>query len=197
MKTQLRPALVVFALLTLVTGVAYPLFIALTAQVIFPHQANGSLLRNSQGKAIGSELIAQPFDAPHYFWARPSATSPFSNNATASSGSNLGPTSPDLLKALGERIEAIRAAHPDQKGPAPADLVTTSASGLDPHISPAAAEYQANRVAAARNVKPEEMRKLIAAHTEARTLGVLGEPRVNVLTLNVELDRRFPMPVGQ
>jgi K+-transporting ATPase ATPase C chain len=194
MKSQLRPAIVVFVLLTLVTGVAYPLLVTLAGQGLFPHAANGSVIRDTQGKAVGSELIAQPFDAPHYFWGRPSATSPFANNAAASSGSNLGPTNSDLLKAIGDRVEAIRAAHPDQKGPVPADLVTASSSGLDPHISPAAAEYQVTRVAGTRDgASADQVRKLVAAHTEGRTLGVLGEPRVNVLTLNRELDVKFPI----
>ncbi len=195
MTSQLRPALVVFILLTLVTGVAYPLLVTALGQGLFPHAANGSLIRDKEGKLVGSELIAQPFDAEHYFWSRPSATSPFANNSASSSGSNLGPTNADLLKATGDRVEAVKKAHPDQEGrPVPADLVTASGSGLDPHISPAAAEYQINRIAAARKAKPDEIRGLVAAHTKGRDLGLLGEPRVNALTLNRELDVKFPMP---
>jgi K+-transporting ATPase ATPase C chain len=192
-KIHVRAACVVFVLLTLVTGVAYPLLVTVLAQGLFPHRANGSLIRDVDGKAVGSELIGQPFDAAHYFWGRPSATSPFANNAASSTGSNLGPTNPDLHKAISDRVEAVRKAHPDQTGPVPADLVTASASGLDPHISPAAAEYQVTRVAAARNIAPDEVRRLVAEFTEARTLGVLGEPRVNVLLLNRELDARWPV----
>ncbi|MBO0700651.1 MAG: potassium-transporting ATPase subunit KdpC [Zavarzinella sp.] len=192
-KSHLRAAVVVFLLLTLVTGVAYPLLVTAIGQGLFPHAANGSLGRENDGRAVGSELIAQPFDAPDYFWGRPSATSPFPNNSGASSGSNLGPTNPDALKAIADRVEAVRKAHPNQTGPVPADLVTASASGLDPHISPAAAEYQVARVATARGVGADEVRKLVAAFTEPRTLGVLGEPRVNVLLLNRKLDARWPV----
>jgi len=194
MKSQFRPALVIFVLLTVVTGVAYPLLITLAGQGLFPHAANGSMIRDAEGKSVGSELIAQPFDAPHYFWSRPSATSPFSNNSASSTGSNLGPTNPDLEKAIADRVATVRKAHPDQTGPVPADLVTTSASGLDPHISPAAAEYQVARVAAERKANVDEIRKLVAAHTDGRALGVLGEARVNVLTLNRELDAKYPLP---
>ena len=194
MLSQLRPAFVVFGLLTLLTGVAYPLLVTLIGQGLFPSSANGSLIRDKDGKAVGSELIGQPFDAPHYFWGRPSGTSPFANNSGASSGANLGPTNPDLLKAIGDRVEALKQAHLDQGGPIPADLVTASASGLDPHISPAAAEYQINRVASVRNTTPDEIRKLVTDHKDGRTLGVLGEPRVNVLQLNRELDAKFPIP---
>jgi K+-transporting ATPase ATPase C chain len=189
---QLRPAFVVFGMLTLVTGVVYPFVVTVLARGFFRHEAEGSLIRDKDGKAVGSELIAQPFDAPHYFWGRPSATSPFANNSAASTGSNQGSTNPDLLKAIGERVEAARKAHPDQTGPVPADLVTASASGLDPHISPAAAEYQLKRVASARNADVDAIRQLIAESTRDRVLGVLGEPRVNVLLLNRQLDVRFP-----
>jgi K+-transporting ATPase ATPase C chain len=189
MKSQIRPALVVFGLLTLVTGVAYPLLVTLIGQGLFAHQANGSLSRDADGKAIGSELIGQPFDAPHYFWGRP----PFPNNAAASTGSNQGPTNPDLSKSIGDRVEALRKAHPDQAGAVPADLVTASASGLDPHISPGAAAFQMARVASARGVHVDEIRHLVSAHTETRALGVLGEPRVNVLMLNRDLDTKFPV----
>jgi K+-transporting ATPase ATPase C chain len=187
MKSQLRPALVVFGVLTLVTGVAYPLVVTAIGQGVFPHAANGSLVPGG-----GSELIGQPFDDPAYFWGRPSSTSPFANNAASSSGSNLGPTNPDQLKVIGERVEAVRKAHLDQTGPVPADLVTASASGLDPHISLRAAEYQVARVAAARGAAADAVRKLVAARTDGRTLGVLGEPRVNVLLLNRDLDARLP-----
>jgi potassium-transporting ATPase KdpC subunit len=195
MTSQLRPALVVFILLTLVTGVAYPLLITAIGQGVFPHAANGSLIRDKEGKVVGSELIAQPFDREHYFWSRPSATGPFPNNSASSGGSNLGPTNADLLKAISDRVEKVKMAHPDQEGrPVPADLVTASASGLDPHISPAAAEYQVVRVADKRKANVDEIRKLIAAHTNGRDLGILGEPRINVLTLNRELDVKFPLP---
>jgi K+-transporting ATPase ATPase C chain len=193
MKSQLRAALAVFVLLTIVTGIAYPLLVTLAGQGLFPHRANGSLIRDKDGKAVGSELIGQPFDGKEYFWSRPSKTSPFPNNSGSSGGSNYGPTNPDLLKEIGERIETVRKEHPEQKGPVPADLVTASASGLDPHISPAAAEYQVKRVADARKVSTDEIRKLVTAHTEERTFGLLGEPRVNVLMLNRELDARFPV----
>lgn len=186
MVKQLRPALCIFGLLTLVTGVAYPALVTLIAQVAFPYQANGSLIQRD-GKPIGSELIGQSFDAPTYFWSRPSATSP-AYNAAASTGSNLGPTNPAQLDAVKSRVAALRKAHPDQKGTVPIDLLTASASGLDPHISPAAAEYQAQRVAKARSMSIEDIRSLIAKHTEGRTFGVLGEPRVNVLRLNLALD---------
>jgi K+-transporting ATPase ATPase C chain len=187
MTSQLRPALAVFAVLTLVTGVAYPALVTLVAQVAFPHRANGSLIERD-GRAVGSELIGQPFDDPRYFWGRPSATSPGPYNAAASTGSNLGPTNPALLDAIRDRVKALRAAHPDQAGPIPADLVTASASGLDPHISPAAAAYQVTRVAKACGLAADDVRRLVAAHTEDRTLGVLGERRVNVLRLNLALD---------
>ena len=188
MASQLRPALVVFALLTLLTGVVYPALVTGVAQLAFPHQANGSIIEHDC-KLFGSELIGQKFDRPDYFWGRPSATTPVEYNAASSNGSNLGPTNPDMLKAVAERVEAIRKAHPDQTGPVPADLVTASASGLDPHISPAAAEYQLTRVASNRpGLTVEQVRRLVAEHTEGRTFGILGEPRVNVLRLNLALD---------
>jgi K+-transporting ATPase ATPase C chain len=187
MKSQLRTAVCLFCLLTLLTGAVYPLAITLIAQGAFPHRANGSVIER-QGQPVGSELIGQPFDDPRYFWGRPSATEKVPYNAASSSGSNLGPTNPDLLKSVKERIEAIRQAHPDQEGPIPVDLVTASASGLDPHISPAAAEFQVVRVAKARGLSEDAVRQLVASHTEGRTLGLLGEPRVNVLRLNLALD---------
>ncbi len=187
MFAQLRAAAVVFLLLTLVTGVVYPALVTLAAQSLFPHQANGSLVTRGE-QVIGSELIGQFFDEPRYFWGRPSGTSAFPYDASSSNGSNLGPTNPDLIKAVRERVETLRKADPDQTEPIPVDLVTASASGLDPHISPAAAEYQVARVAKARGKSAEEVRRLVAAQTEGRTLGLLGEPRVNVLRLNLALD---------
>lgn len=187
MKTELRASVVVFVVLTVITGVIYPAVVTLVAQVAFSREANGSIVPKD-GKPTGSELIGQPFDGPTYFWSRPSATGPVAYNAGSSSGSNLGPTNPALLDAVKGRVETLRAAHPEQKGPVPVDLVTASASGLDPHISPAAAEYQAERVAKARGLSVDSVRQLIAKHTDGRTLGVLGEPRVNVLLLNLALD---------
>jgi potassium-transporting ATPase KdpC subunit len=189
MKSQIRPALTLFVLLTLLTGAVYPALVTLVAQGVFPHQANGSVLTNGN-KSVGSELIGQPFDDPHYFWGRPSATDSVEYNAALSTGSNRGPTNPDLLKDVADRVKAKREAHPDQAGPVPVDLVTASASGLDPHISPAAAEYQVTRVAKARNRTVAEIRSLVAAHAEGRTFGLLGEPRVNVLQLNLALDAK-------
>ena len=186
MRTQLRPALVALAALTLITGFLYPLVITGVAQVLFPWQANGSLIL-IDGKPVGSSLIGQPFDEPKYFWGRPSATSPFPYNAAASSGSNLGPTNDALIKAVQARIDALKAADPDNPLPPPVDLVTASGSGLDPHISPAAAEYQVRRIARVRGLDETVVRRLVAQHTEGRQLGVLGEPRVNVLTLNLAL----------
>jgi potassium-transporting ATPase KdpC subunit len=182
----MRSALMIFVLLTALTGVIYPLVVTAIAQIVFPHQANGSLIPAAD-KPIGSELIGQYFDEPRYFWGRPSATTP-PNDVLASSGSNLGPTNPDLVKAVKERLETLRKAHPDQTGPVPVDLVTTSASGIDPHISAAAAEYQVTRVAKTRGLDPASVRKFVSQHTEGRTIGILGEPRVNVLRLNLALD---------
>jgi K+-transporting ATPase ATPase C chain len=176
----------VFVALTVVTGVAYPVVITVIAQVVFPHQANGSLIERD-GKVVGSELIGQQFDNPSYFWSRPSATGP-AYNGGASTGSNFGPTNPAQLDAVRGRVEVLKKAHPDQSGPIPVDLVTASGSGLDPHISPAAAEYQVARVAKARGVEAQAIRNLVAQHTAGRSLGVLGEPRVNVLELNLALD---------
>jgi K+-transporting ATPase ATPase C chain len=174
-------------LMTAITGAIYPAVVTGIAQVIFPSQANGSLIEQN-GKAIGSSLIGQPFSDPKHFWSRPSATSPYPNNASASSGSNQGPLNPALTEAVEGRIKALREADPDNKAPVPVDLVTASASGLDPHISPAAAEYQAARVAKAGGLDVAKVRALVAANTEGRQLGFLGEPRVNVLRLNLALD---------
>jgi K+-transporting ATPase ATPase C chain len=186
MLAQLRPALVLLAALTLLTGVAYPLLVTGVAQAAFPRQANGSLVVR-EGKPVGSSLIGQPFDDPKYFWSRPSGTSP-AYNAAASSGTNLGPTNPALTDAVKQRIDALRAADPDSAGPVPVDLVTASGSGLDPHISPAAALFQAHRVAKARGMSEEAVRALVAAQTEDRSLGTFGEAGVNVLALNLALD---------
>ncbi|MDD1668045.1 MAG: potassium-transporting ATPase subunit KdpA [Methanomicrobiales archaeon] len=186
-KSQLRPAIMVFLLLTLLTGVAYPLVVTVIAQLVFPAQANGSLLEHN-GTIAGSTLIGQPFTSPKYFWGRPSATSPVPYNAAASSGSNLGPSNPALIEAVTARVVALHAADPTNTQPVPVDLVTASGSGLDPDISVAAAYYQLPRVARARNLSDETVEGLIAGHIEGRQLGILGEPRVNVLLLNIALD---------
>jgi K+-transporting ATPase ATPase C chain len=187
MRAHLRPALVILALMTLITGVGYPLVVTGIAQTLFRAQANGSLIVKD-GKPVGSMLIGQPFDDSKYFWSRPSATTPYADNAGSSSGSNLSPTNADLVKAVQGRVDALRAADPGNAVPVPVDLVTASGSGLDPHISPAAALYQVPRVAKARKLNPEALRQLVERHTEGRFLGFLGEPRVNVLTLNLALD---------
>lgn len=187
MKSTLRPALTLLVLLTIFTGVAYPLVTTGLAQLLFPRAANGSLIVRD-GKAIGSELIGQPFADPKYFWSRPSATAPFADNSASSGGSNLGPTNPALANAVKQRIEALRAADPANTAAVPIDLVTASASGLDPHISPAAAQYQVARVARARGRSEVDIAKLVAAASEGRQFGLLGEPRVNVLRLNLALD---------
>jgi K+-transporting ATPase ATPase C chain len=187
LKSQLRPALVLFALLSLITGVAYPLVVTGIAQLVFAEQANGSLIVRD-GKTVGSTLIGQPFSDPKYFWGRPSATSPMPYNGGASSGSNLGPLHPALTDAAKARVGAMRDVDPGNSAPVPVDLVTASGSGLDPHISVAAAEYQVARVARARALAPEQVRALVAQHREGRWLGLLGEPRVNVLQLNLALD---------
>jgi len=188
MLKELKPALLMLLVLTLLTGVAYPLLVTVVAQAVFPHQANGSLIERD-GKVVGSELVGQPFSDPKYFWTRPSATGPMPYNAGASSGSNQGPLNPALADAVKARIEALKAADSGNTARIPVDLVTASGSGLDPHISPAAAEYQTDRVARARGLSADTVRTLLAKHTESRQLGVLGEPRVNALTLNLALDR--------
>ena len=189
MSTYLKPAAVMLLLLTLITGVIYPLVVTAIAQVIFSDQANGSLLKNKQGEAIGSSLIGQTFSQPQYFWSRPSATSPYSYNASASSGSNLGPTNPALTDAINARIVALKEVDPDNKAPVPVDLITASASGLDPHISLAAADYQVKRIAKIRKLDEHKVRELVAANSQDRQWAIFGEPRVNVLSLNLALDQ--------
>lgn len=187
MTSLLRPAIVLFAILSGVTGIVYPLAVTGIGQALFPRQANGSLIFRD-GKPVGSALIAQGFTDPGYFWSRPSATTPQPYNAIGSTGSNLGPLNPALIDALKLRIDALRAADPDNKAPIPVDLITASGSGLDPEESVAAAGYQAERVARARGLPGTRVRALIAAHTEGRLWRVFGEPRVNVLELNLALD---------
>lgn len=193
MLDQFRPAIVILLLMTVLTGLIYPAAIMEIAQLIFPHQANGSLIERN-GQIIGSELIGQDFDDPHYFWGRPSATGPESYNAAASSGSNLGPTNPALLEAIQARIDALLAADPGNMLPIPVDLVTASGSGLDPHISVAAARYQIPRIARQRGLSEARVLALVDEYTEGRQLWLLGEPRVNVLKLNLALDERYPLP---
>jgi len=188
MSSMLRPLLVLFALLTVLTGLVYPLAVTGIGKAVFPNQVSGSLVMRD-GKAVGSSLIGQSFQEPKYFWGRISATSPMPNNATASGGSNLGPTNPALIEAVRGRIDALKAADPDNSLPIPVDLVTASASGLDPHVSPAAALYQAGRVARARHMDPGRVRQLVMDHVEAPQWGIFGEARVNVLLLNLDLDR--------
>src|SRR5262245_21384643 len=183
----LRPALILFALLTLLTGVVYPALIGAIGAVAFPDQARGSVIERD-GKAVGSALLGQPFSSPRYFWGRPSGTATHPYNGGASGGTNQGPTNPALAEAVAARIAALRAADPGNDAPVPIDLVTASGSGLDPHITPAAARYQAARVARARGMAEAEVLALVERHTEGRTLGVLGEPRVVVLELNLALD---------
>jgi len=187
MTNMLRPALVIFLLLSALTGIVYPLAVTGVAQAVFPTQAAGSLVLRD-GVAVGSTLIGQNFSDPAHFWGRPSATAPMPYNATASGGANLGPLNPALVDAVKGRVEALRAADPGNTALVPVDLVTSSASGLDPHISPAAAHYQASRIARLRKLPPETVERLIDAHTEAPLWGFLGEARVNVLALNLALD---------
>jgi K+-transporting ATPase ATPase C chain len=194
LMSQARPAVLAMLALSLITGVAYPLLVTALAQAAFPWQANGSFVAADGAHAetknvAGSALIGQSFDNPRYFWSRVSATSPVPYDASASSGSNLAPTNPRLLERVEARIAALRGADGAGGDPIPVDLVTSSASGLDPHISPAAASWQIQRVAAARGLDESKLRALVLRHTERRQLGVLGEPRVNVLLLNLALDR--------
>jgi len=189
MLRLLLQSVLCLAVLTILTGLVYPLVVTGVAEVAFPHQAHGSLITHG-GRAVGSQLIGQAFSDLRYFWSRPSATTPMPYNAASSGGSNLGPTNPDLGKQVKERVETLRAADPGNTRPVPVDLVTASASGLDPDISPAAAEFQVPRVARARGLAESAVRDLVSAHTSPRFLGVLGEPRVSVLQLNLALDER-------
>jgi K+-transporting ATPase ATPase C chain len=195
MQSQLRPALVSLVILTILTGLLYPRVVTSLAQVLFPWQANGSIIERN-GQPVGSALIGQPFDDPQYFWGRLSATAPVpftafnADKLTGSSGSNYGPINPALLDAVQGRIKALQEADPTNTTPIPVDLVTASGSGLDPHMSPAAAAYQVGRVARERGLNEAIVRQLVAQHTEGRTFGLLGEPRVNVLQLNLALDKR-------
>lgn len=188
----LRPALTLFLVLSIITGLAYPLLTTGIAQVVFPEQANGSLLKDAQGHIVGSALIGQSFSDPKYFWSRPSATGPMAYNAGASSGSNLGPVNPQLVDVVKARIVALRAADPDNTALVPVDLITASASGLDPHISRNAADYQMARVAKLRGLPEDKVRALIEANTEEVWLGIIGEAHVNVLNLNLALDAQLP-----
>lgn len=189
MSTYLKPAAMLLLLLTLVTGAAYPALVTVLAQALFNDQANGSLIKDAKGQLLGSELIGQTFSEPKYFWSRPSATGPYAYNAAASSGSNLGPTNPALADAVAARVQALKDADPSNKAPVPVDLITASGSGLDPHISIAAAEYQIKRVAKVRKINEAKLHELVNAHTEGRQWLVFGEPRINVLKLNLALDQ--------
>jgi K+-transporting ATPase ATPase C chain len=188
MLKHLQPAAVLLLIFTVLTGMVYPAIITGLAQLLFPDQANASLMTDSKGKTSGSSLIGQAFSDPRYFWGRPSATTPFAYNAAASSGSNLGPNNPALLDAVKARIAALQSADPDNKASIPVDLLTSSASGLDPHISPAAAQYQIERVAKARQLSAEKLRAIVQKNIEGRQWGFFGEARVNVLALNLALD---------
>ena len=194
MISQLRPAFFMLLIFTVITGIIYPLVVTGIAQVAFPHQANGSLIMTEDGKAVGSELIGQQFDDPKYFWGRISATGTFAYNAfnaealTGSSGSNYGPLNPALTDMVQARIDALKAADPDNTLPIPVDLVTASGSGLDPHISVASALYQVHRVATARGLDEAQVIALVNQYTEGRQFGIFGEPRVNVLSLNLAMD---------
>lgn len=195
MQSVIRPALVLFGALTLVCGVAYPLLVTGVAQTAFPEQANGSLVKQDE-RVVGSRLIGQHFSSPGYFWSRPSATAPYPNNAAASSGSNLGPLNPALSDAVKQRVADLQT-NPASPSAVPVDLITSSASGLDPDISPAAAYFQVARIAQARQLTPEQLNTLVTAHIQGRQFGVLGEPRVNVLELNLALDALQPQQRGQ
>lgn len=196
MWSQLLPAFRLALALTLLTGLAYPLFVTAFSQALFAPQANGSL-QFRQGQIVGSALLSQSFSQPHYFHPRPSAAGAQGYDASLSGGSNLGPTSEKLITRVKGAVAALRAANPQHQGPIPADLATTSASGLDPHLSPAAAQLQVPRVAAARSVSPAEVQAMVAQATQGRDLGLFGEPRVNVLLLNLALDRVHPLPIPQ
>ena len=188
MNSLIRPAVVLFLVMTVITGIVYPLVVTGIGQALLPAQAGGSLVMRD-GKAVGSSLIGQPFSDPKYFWSRPSATTPQPYNGTGSTGSNLGPLNPALTDAVKSRIEALHAADPGNNSPIPVDLVTASGSGLDPDISLAGAYYQAPRIARVRGLSPASVRGLIAGHAKGRVLGLFGDPRVNVLELNMALDR--------
>lgn len=185
--SELRAAAIALAILTVLCGVLYPAVVTAGARVAFPKEAGGSLVHEGD-RVVGSALLGQPFDDPKYLWGRPSATAPYPYNAAASGASNLGPTNPVLREAVVARIAALRTADPDNHAPIPSDLVTASASGLDPHVSPAAALYQVGRIARARNLEPGRVRALVLDHIEAPAVGVLGQPRVNVLAVNRALD---------
>ncbi|WP_114813715.1 potassium-transporting ATPase subunit KdpC [Paraburkholderia kururiensis] len=187
MKSLFRPLVVIFAVLTALTGLAYPAVMTAFGQAVFPYEANGSLIEVN-GKPVGSALIGQQFDAPQYFWGRLSATTPMPYNAQGSSGSNFGPTNPALADEIKGRLDALKAAGTDMSKPVPVDLVTSSASGLDPEISPAAAAYQVERVAKARHLSANDVQALVDRYTSGRQFGLFGEPRVNVLKLNLALD---------
>ena len=192
MLNYFKPAAMLLLLLTLLTGVLYPLVVTAFAQLFYADKANGSLLYDAKGQAIGSALIGQSFTLPKYFWGRASATSPYPYNAGASSGSNLGATNHVLIDAVNTRVKTLQAADPSNKTPVPVDLVTASGSGLDPHISVAAAEYQIKRVAKARQLDESKLRELVNAQMETRQWFMLGEPRINVLQLNLALAQATP-----
>ncbi|MFM0666873.1 potassium-transporting ATPase subunit KdpC [Paraburkholderia sediminicola] len=192
MKTLIRPVLVLFILMTVITGVLYPVVVTALGRGAFAAQASGSLIEKN-GKPVGSKLIGQQFDAPYYFWGRLSATSPMPYNAQSSGGSNLGPTNPALADEIKGRLDALKAAGNDMSQPVPVDLVTSSGSGLDPQINPAAAAYQVARVAKARGLPVDQVRDLVASNTQGRQFGIFGEARVNVLQLNLALDDMKPM----